>query len=177
VQWWPYQRPTFVTPPFGGYTSGHSAYSRAAAHVLTSITGSRYFPGGLGEFTARQNQYLVFEDGPSTDVTLQFASYFDAADQSALSRIWGGIHPPFDDIPSRGIGDRTGPRAFAVASRLWGGAPCSEDLDGSGSVGGADVGLVLSAWGTPGGTADLDGNGIVNGADLALVLSAWGPCP
>lgn len=177
VRWWPYQRPTFVTPPFGGYTSGHSAYSRAAAHVLTSLTGSRYFPGGLGEFTARQNQYLVFEDGPSTDVKLQFASYFDAADQSALSRIWGGIHPPFDDIPSRGIGDRTGPRAFAIASRLWGGAPCIEDLDGSGGVSGADVGLVLSAWGTPGGAADLDGNGTVNGADLALVLSAWGPCP
>lgn len=177
VQWWPYQRPTFVTPPFGGYTSGHSAYSRAAAHVLTRITGSRYFPGGLGEFTARQNQYLVFEDGPSTDVTLQFASYFDAADQSALSRIWGGIHPPFDDIPSRGIGDRTGPRAFTVASRLWGGAPCGEDLDGDGSVGGADIGLLLTSWGDAGGAADLDGNGTVNGADLALVLAAWGPCP
>ncbi|MBT8271831.1 MAG: ASPIC/UnbV domain-containing protein, partial [Bacteroidia bacterium] len=29
--WWPYQRPTFVTPPFAGYVSGHSTYSRAAA--------------------------------------------------------------------------------------------------------------------------------------------------
>ena len=25
--WWPYQRPTFVTPPFAGYVSGHSTYS------------------------------------------------------------------------------------------------------------------------------------------------------
>ena len=36
--WWPYQRPTFVTPPFSGYVSGHSTYSNAAANVLTFIT-------------------------------------------------------------------------------------------------------------------------------------------
>jgi len=32
-EWWPYQRPNFVTPPFAGYVSGHSAYSRCAADV------------------------------------------------------------------------------------------------------------------------------------------------
>jgi hypothetical protein len=41
--WWPYQRPSFVTPPFAGYVSGHSTYSRAAAEVLTALTGSAYF--------------------------------------------------------------------------------------------------------------------------------------
>jgi hypothetical protein len=174
--WWPYQRPTFVTPPFGGYTSGHSAYSRAAARVMERLTGTKYFPGGLGEFTAQRNQYLVFEDGPSTDVVLQFATYFDASDQSSLSRIWGGIHPPFDDIPSRWIGDRTGPQAFNLARSLWGQRACAADLDADGSVGGGDLGEVLSNWGTAGG-ADLDGDGNVNGADLAMVLSHWGPCP
>ena len=39
-QWWPYQRPTFVTPPFAGYFSGHSTYSRAAAELLEILTGS-----------------------------------------------------------------------------------------------------------------------------------------
>jgi len=174
--WWPYQRPTFVSPPFGGYTSGHSAYSRAAAHVLTKLTGSKYFPGGLGEFVALRNQYLVFEDGPSTDVRLQFASYFDAADQSALSRIWGGIHPPFDDIPSRGIGDRTGPQAFNAARAMWGTPACAADLDGDGAVGGFDLSLLLAAWGTDGG-ADIDRDGSVGGFDLSLLLAAWGPCP
>jgi hypothetical protein len=52
VEWWPYQRYTFVTPPFGGYTSGHIAFSRASAEVLTLFTGSEFFPGGLGEFVA-----------------------------------------------------------------------------------------------------------------------------
>jgi len=174
--WWPYQRPAFVSPPFGGYTSGHSAYSRAAAHVLTKLTGSKYFPGGLGEFVALRNQHLVFEDGPSTDVRLQFASYFDAADQSALSRIWGGIHPPFDDIPSRGIGDRTGPQAFNAARAMWGTPACAADLDGDGDVGGVDLSLLLAAWGTDGG-ADIDRDGSVGGSDLSSLLVAWGPCP
>ncbi len=173
--WWPYQRPTFVTPPFGGYTSGHSAYSRSAAHVLELLTGSKYFPGGLGEFTASQNQYLVFEDGPSTAVTLQFASYYDAADQSALSRIWGGIHAPFDDIPSRVIGDRTGIAAFAHAQELWGSSPCAADINADRIVDGADLASVLTQWGATG-TGDVNGDGIVDGADLGTILSGWGPC-
>ena len=113
--WWPYQRPTFVTPPFAGYVSGHSTYSRAAAEVLTLMTGDPFFPGGMGEFEAPQNQFLVFEDGPSVDLTLQWATYRDASDQCSLSRIWGGIHPPADDIPGRLIGEKIGVNAFQFA--------------------------------------------------------------
>jgi len=102
--WWPYQRPTFVTPPFAGYVSGHSTYSRAAADVLAALTGDEFFPGGLGEFVAEKNEFLVFEDGPSEDIVLQWATYRDASEQTSLSRIWGGIHPPADDIPGRRIG-------------------------------------------------------------------------
>ncbi len=113
--WFPYQRPTFVTPPFAGYVSGHSTYSRAAAEVMTSLTGDEYFPGGMAEFHATNHQFLVFEDGPSVDVTLQWATYRDASDQCSLSRIWGGIHPPIDDIPGRVIGRTIGGRAFVHA--------------------------------------------------------------
>jgi hypothetical protein len=117
--WVPYQRPTFVTPPFAGYTSGHSTYSRASAEVLTLLTGDDYFPGGMGEFYAPKNQYLVFEDGPSVDVTLQWATYRDAADQCSLSRIWGGIHPPTDDMPGRLIGRTIGQNAFTLAEAYF----------------------------------------------------------
>lgn len=113
--WWPYQRPTFVTPPFAGYVSGHSTYSRAAAEVMTRITGSEYFPGGMGEFVARKNEFLVFEEGPSMDVKLQWATYRDASDQCSLSRIWGGIHPPADDIAGRLMGVDIGQEAFDFA--------------------------------------------------------------
>ncbi|MDG1735415.1 MAG: T9SS type A sorting domain-containing protein [Crocinitomicaceae bacterium] len=117
--WWPYQRPTFVTPPFSGFVSGHSTFSRAAAGILEYITGSAYFPGGLGEFVADENDFLQFEEGPSTEVRLQWATYRDAADQCSLSRIWGGIHPPIDDIPGRNIGTLIGQNGFQKADSLF----------------------------------------------------------
>jgi len=119
TQWWPYQRPTFVTPPFAGYISGHSTFSRAAAEVMTLITGDEFFPGGLGEFVAKKDEFLVFEKGPSQDIVLQWATYRDASDQTSLSRIWGGIHPPADDIPGRIIGEKIGIQAFKFAEQYF----------------------------------------------------------
>ena len=118
-EWYPYQRPSFVTPPFAGYISGHSTFSSTGAEVLTLITGDEYFPGGLGEFPAPK---WVFEKGPTVDFKLQWARYKDAADQSALSRIWGGIHPPFDDMPGRFIGKSVGDVAVTFAESLFAGS-------------------------------------------------------
>jgi hypothetical protein len=119
--WKPYQRDTFVTPAFPGYFSGHSTFSRSAAEVMTLLTGSEYFPGGLGEFTARQNAFLQFERGPSTDVTLQWARYFDAADQAGQSRLWGGIHVQADDFTGRTRGHLIGIAAFDKARTYFDG--------------------------------------------------------
>lgn len=116
--WWPYQRPTFVTPPFAGFVSGHSTFSRAAAQVLTTATGDAFFPGGMAEFVAQKNAFLVFEQGPSVDVKLQWATYTDAADQTSLSRIWGGIHPPADDLLGRKMGEIIGVRSWSRVSSL-----------------------------------------------------------
>lgn len=115
THWWPYQRATFVTPPFAGYLSGHSTFSRAAAEVLTRLTGDPFFPDGMGTFDIEQNNFLVFEVGPTEDMTLQWATYRDASDQTSLSRIWGGIHPPIDDIKGRIIGHEIGNEAFDLA--------------------------------------------------------------
>lgn len=118
-EWWPYQRPSFVTPNFAGYISGHSTYSRAAAEILTTLTGDPYFPGGVGEFVAPKDEFLVFEEGPSEDITLQWATYRDASDETSLSRIWGGIHPPADDIPGRLIGMKIADDAFTLANEYF----------------------------------------------------------
>ena len=120
--WWPYQRPTFVTPPFAGYVSGHSTYSRAAAEVLTAMTGDAFFPGGMSGFEIEANEFLVFEEGPSVSMTLQWATYRDASDQCSLSRIWGGIHPPADDIPGRLAGIEVGVDAFGRAVSYFDGS-------------------------------------------------------
>ena len=121
VNWVPYQLPTFVTPAFAGYVSGHSTFSRAAAEVLTAITGSPYFPGGLGEWTVPAGS-LEFEAGPDTDVVLQWARYVDAADQAGESRLFGGIHPPADDFPGRDMGAQAGQAAWELAGRHFDGS-------------------------------------------------------
>ncbi len=128
-EWWPYQRPTFVTPNFAGYVSGHSTYSRAAAESLTLFTGSPYFPGGMGEYIARQNEFLVFEEGPSQDIKLQWASYRDASDQCSLSRIWGGIHPYIDDMPGRFIGSVVGVESFNYGAAYFESSLSTIDLE------------------------------------------------
>lgn len=122
LDWTPYQRRNFVTPAFPGFVSGHSTFSRAAAEVLTELTGSPYFPGGMGEFVARANAYLVFEEGPSVDVRLQWATYYDAADQAGQSRIYGGIHINPDDFGGRTIGSEVGLAAVERARTFYGAA-------------------------------------------------------
>jgi len=119
-RWVPYQKATFVTPAFPGFVSGHSTFSRAAAEVLAAYTGSAYFPGGLFEQTFSPG-YLKFERGPSEPVTLQWATYYDAADQAGTSRIYGGIHITADDFAGRRIGSRIGRQAWALAERYFAG--------------------------------------------------------
>jgi hypothetical protein len=119
VEWVPYQLPSFVTPAFAAYVSGHSTFSRAAAEVLTGITGSPYFPGGLAEYRIPKGD-LAFEAGPDEDVVLQWAAYADAADQAGISRLYGGIHIRNDDLDGRKVGYQCGQAAWAKAQTYYG---------------------------------------------------------
>jgi len=67
------------TPPFPEYTSGHSVVSGAAATVLTSIFGDNF----------------QFDDDTEVPYGLpvrSFESFDSAAEEAALSRLYGGIH-------------------------------------------------------------------------------------
>ena len=67
---------------------------------------------------------LVTEAGPTRDVTLQSATYFDGADQAGISRIFGGIHIRADDFAGRRIGSSCGRDAWTLAQGyLEGNAP------------------------------------------------------
>ena len=118
VEWVPYQRSTFVTPAFAAYVSGHSTFSRAGAEILTAITGSPYFPGGLGEWRVEAGE-LEFEAGPADDVVLQWATYADAADEAGISRLYGGIHVRADDLEGRIIGVEVGTNAWSRAEEFF----------------------------------------------------------
>jgi len=75
-----------ATPPFAEFTSGHSTQSGAAAGVLTDLFGTVAFTDHTwdGTFTARS-----------------FASFDEAADEAAVSRLYGGIH--FRSAIERGL--------------------------------------------------------------------------
>jgi hypothetical protein len=173
--WWPFQSDTFVSPPFPGYISGHSGFSRAGATILTLLTGSEYFPGGLGEFHCERETYLRVEEGPSVDVTLQWAKYADASDQCSLSRIYVGFHPPFDDLPSRILGQRVAEDAHALALTYFNGGNPERfyrgDVEQNGTLNVTDAiaifEFLFSGGAAPGclEAADLHNDGLVNISD------------
>ena len=71
--------PLLQTPPFPEYTSGHSVISRAAATSLTKLYGDNF------KFTDTTE---VAYGLPSR----KYNSFIEAADEAALSRLYGGIH-------------------------------------------------------------------------------------
>jgi len=72
-------QPFIETPPFPEHTSGHATISAAAATILTKSLGDSF------EFT--DSTEVEFGMRPRT-----FKSFYEASDQSAMSRFWGGIH-------------------------------------------------------------------------------------
>jgi hypothetical protein len=80
-------RPYIVTPNFPTYTSGHSTQSGAAARVLTDMFGIKSFTD-----TTHINHGLV----PAQQAR-KFNSFVQAADEAAISRLYGGIHYSFDN--------------------------------------------------------------------------------
>jgi hypothetical protein len=75
----PAWEPLLITPPFPEYPSGHSTLSGAAAEVLTAVFGESY----------------AFADRTHEDEGLparRYASFREAAEEAAMSRLYGGIH-------------------------------------------------------------------------------------
>jgi hypothetical protein len=97
-----------ATPAFAEYTSGHSAFSAAAATVLRLFTGS---PSFNASFTFKAGGSTI-EPGttPAADVTLRWRTFDEAADEAGLSRRYGGIHFRQGDMESREMGKRSGGR-------------------------------------------------------------------
>jgi PAP2 superfamily len=68
-----------VTPPFPDYVSGHSTFSGAAATVLALFYGTEDLPFTTG------SDFLP-------GVYRSFPTCLDAAEEAAISRLYGGIH-------------------------------------------------------------------------------------
>jgi membrane-associated phospholipid phosphatase len=91
------------TPSHPSYVSGHSAFSGAAAVVLTAMFGDRPFS-------------FVSDSMPG--VTRSFASFQQAAEEAAASRVYGGIHFPFDNAAGLATGRMVGTWTLSFFRRL-----------------------------------------------------------
>ena len=69
---------------------------------------------------------LAFEAGPTAKVELQWATYYDAADQAGISRLYGGIHVPVDDGPGRIVGSECGIGAWKLGIKYFDGSILEE---------------------------------------------------
>ncbi|MGI8979198.1 MAG: phosphatase PAP2 family protein [Pirellulaceae bacterium] len=87
--------PLLVSPPFSTYVSGHSSFSGAAAAVLKSFFG-------------RDNIAFTLESEDATVADRSFTSFSQAAQESADSRLYGGIHFQFDNEDGLVAGTRLG---------------------------------------------------------------------
>jgi hypothetical protein len=111
TQWRPYQAPNVVTPPFPEYTSGHSTFTAAGSYILTQFTGSDSFGASV---TIKAGSSL-FEPRtatnpgtPAQDVTLSWPTFTLAAEEAAMSRIYGGIHFKSGNEHGRMMGQQVG---------------------------------------------------------------------
>lgn len=115
---------TDPSPPFAEYTSGHSAFSAAGAEVLQLFTGSDAF-GASVTFAPGSTQ---FEAGvPAEEVTLEWETFSDAADDNGQSRLFGGIHFHEGDLYGRALGRQVGEQAFQNAQRFFDGSATDAD--------------------------------------------------
>ncbi len=77
----PKWEPLLITPPFPEYPSGHSTQSGAAAAALTGFFGEGF----------------AFTDATHVDDAIperQYPDFWTAAEEAAMSRLYGGIHFP-----------------------------------------------------------------------------------
>ncbi|UJP63257.1 vanadium-dependent haloperoxidase [Mongoliitalea daihaiensis] len=81
-------RPLLQTPPFPEYTSGHSVISSATAEILTAYFGDNF------NFIDTSEIYFGLPERA-------FDSFYQAAEEAAISRLYGGIH--FRDAIEEGV--------------------------------------------------------------------------
>lgn len=127
-EWHPYSPSTFITPPFPGYTSGHSTVSAACAKMLQLHTGSDRFmvvaERHAGELTEEgasceeMQQWLgrMPEVAPGEELTCEvdipMATFTEAAELAGISRVLGGYHIQADNVAGLELGRNVAEELF-----------------------------------------------------------------
>lgn len=152
-----------------------------------------YFLGDIFDAGARaahfaSNKWADARLGSSGGMLAWGAHVTEARDAGVTAMLFGpGVGDSTANIPASGTFDAAGTDGgwFMQRAQRYLQSPvsigdaCPADLDGSGTVDGGDVALMLLDWGPVTGAtpADLDSDGAVTGSDLGLMLMSVGACP
>lgn len=134
--WVPYQEPSFVTPPFADFPSGHSTFSQSFAQVMTAWFGAGIPTADItmndmnllspifsGEYTNKLSSIRIpaksstIQQGvvPATDKTLSWVRWQDIADSAGVSRQYGGIHCASAHLGGQSVADSI----FPLVTTHW----------------------------------------------------------
>lgn len=94
--------PLIPTPSFPAYTSGHSAFSMAAATILADFFGT----DDIAFTSDTESPFLPL------GYTRDYTSFSEAAQEAGMSRIYGGIHWAWDNTDGAILGADVGDNAF-----------------------------------------------------------------
>lgn len=94
--------PLIPTPSFPAYTSGHSAFSMAAATVLANFFGT----DNIAFSTDSESPFLPL------GTTRSYNSFSEAAEEAGMSRIYGGIHWAWDNTDGATLGANVADNTF-----------------------------------------------------------------
>ncbi|MCY7376403.1 MAG: vanadium-dependent haloperoxidase [Pyrinomonadaceae bacterium] len=124
-EWHPYSPLSFITPPFPGYVSGHSAVSAASAKTLELFTGSDYFGATetrhAGELTEPGISCEVkqsYDGKTNADLTgdgtvvLKLPTFTATAEMAGISRVMGGYHIQADNVAGLDLGRKVAVHIF-----------------------------------------------------------------
>ena len=83
--WW---KPFIPTPPYSDFPANHATFAGAFTHALTTLFGTHVH---FVNSTYKGQQVMI--DGNSVDMgTYSYNSFYEMANDIAISRVYGGIH-------------------------------------------------------------------------------------
>lgn len=135
-----------TTPAFPSYTAGHASFAGAHAAVMIAFFGTD------------QVTFTAFSDDPGyTGGPRTYHSFWDAAVENALSRVYLGVHYLCDSIDGLTLGQRVG--EHVMANTLL--PACRADFNGDDQLTLVDFVEFRNAYEAGLAAADLTGDGVL----------------